>query len=66
MGRMPQEAPARDCSPPRSREAAGIVGMGIREEPQCEQDFGAMPDPPCVAGVAPEVGACAGPQGWCL
>lgn len=66
MGRMPLEAPERDCSLPHSGEAARAEGMGIREEPQCKQDFGVMPDPPCSPGITPEEGACAGPREQCL
>lgn len=64
MGRMPREVPEQDCSLPDSGEAAAVVGMGIKEDSQCRQDFGVMPDPLCGPGITPEEGACVGPQGW--
>lgn len=66
MGRMPQEAPERESSLPHSREADGVVGIGVREESQCKQDFGVMADPLCGPGVTHGDGACVSAQGWCL
>lgn len=44
MGRMPQEAPEWDSSLPHPGETAGVVGIGIREEPHCRQDFSVTPE----------------------